>query len=330
MSVIPLARFSTVQLHAWIFKTHACATERHGRLFFEICWLLAAFKQEKDAKAIGKKWRQSWESMLQRRGFDATHFLVPYNSKTGNERYNQGMCSDQYALSTPAVLHFMVHLTQWFDSDNTVGLLDAFLEEFLPSGTTLNFKVVGQDIAVTVQEQLQKLAVSAKDFKQAIFSRERGWKLPKISGLESALVPLHTLFRALEGANNSEKLYMALLHAAGDRIAAQILGTFVQPSCADSIAGEISNRLQAKLARTQSQKNLETVSNLAKKRKGSDQDLPNTVYKKTSRQSWMKQALHMTGTSTGWLLDGHWSIANTCAWWMTTPLLEASTGWSVQ
>lgn len=79
---------------------HSSPSTCHGRV--EWHWFLQALGHPTDAKTIGKKREGSWEKMMRRKKFNEKHFLVPFNGQLGNERSEDGTCSDQYALSIPA------------------------------------------------------------------------------------------------------------------------------------------------------------------------------------------------------------------------------------
>lgn len=271
MSVVPLQiGTSCAQLHIWTFRTRAVSSsQRWGQVFYELCWFLKAVNHTADHKHVSKKWRQSWCGMMARRGFNEGHSLIPYKANGSDKKFGEGMCSDELAISTPATIHFLVHLSQ---TDAKLVILESFIKDFLPCGS-LEIKVPGQTLEVMVHNDG---IVMSDDFQNQIF-REKGWK----SAGKFGSLPLATVLKQLEPCKSSHKLYEALLVAMGERIEQKWL--------LENHVGQTCVRLQAKIARTKCEESLAAKDSLQLKRKGSSSsDLPSTSSSKKSKTSSME------------------------------------------
>ena len=268
LTITPITCMSPpLQLHMWMFNT--CSNARNGRCFIELSSMIAAFGKPCDSKGLAKQWRNSWEAMLRRRGFNESDFLVPFRSKSGTSRFLEGMCSDEYAVSVPAALHFMVHMSQWHCDP---GLLENFLMQYLIGNGSLmlNIETPGQNFQLNLGPLMD---IPVRDIKNRLY-QEKGWKNPKLDG---STISFANLLRALESCKNSERLYRSILMAAGTSILGHLQSAPMTQGANHS--QECNTRLQAKLARDQCQQELAASSNLGIKRKAS-QELPSTMSKK--------------------------------------------------
>lgn len=257
MTVVPLTDIEPpCQLHVWTFKTSSPAT-RHGRIFFELCWFLDHMGLSSDTKSIGKKWRESWLSMFNRK-FDLKHWMVPFASKSAKP--DHGMCCDRHALSPPATLHFLIH-------KKAHTLLQAVISEFVPRSVELTLQMMQRPVSLTLQNGH---SVDLRELKACCLS-DKGWKFPTQLVGEQA-----TLAKVLEQAavrQETDKLYLAILEA----VSTSMLMHWQVPSS----SGSSVTRLQAKMTRQQTRQEIDASDKLTTKRSATDlSELPSTSTKR--------------------------------------------------
>ena len=216
MIQMPVGNTATpVQLHVWVFKTCAASEkERFGRVFFELCSVLPAFRRELQEKALSKQWRESWKNMLEKRGFHPGHWMVPYCSKTGKERSDSGMVTEKYCVSVWAVLHFLVHLTRRHANFTDISaFLNVFLTAFIEEGT-LSIDASSQELEL--KKQAESVTCSKRQLQRATQGwKQQGWKVPRqaVTGNDNDELSLIELVSVLEASKSSDKLYMSICMA---------------------------------------------------------------------------------------------------------------------